>query len=73
MPSVLDLQWVAPCCSKAMARWSSRSLVGLALRLVVHSSVAIVILAATLAAAKVLSLTQAVAVVAGVVAGSARR
>jgi len=43
---------------------------GLALRLVVHSSVAIVILAATLASAQALTLAQAVAVVAGVVAGS---
>ena len=44
---------------------------GTVLRLAVHSSVAIVILAATLAAANVLTLAQAVAVVVGVVLGSA--
>jgi phosphate:Na+ symporter len=68
---VLDLEWVRALLQQSHGSVVVAVLVGLALRLVVHSSVAIVILAATLAAAKVLSLAQAVAVVAGVVAGSA--
>lgn len=68
---LLDLDWIRALLGQTGGSAWAALAVGTLLRLIVHSSVAIVILGSTLAAAKVLTLTQAVGIVVGVVAGSA--